>query len=188
MASHEHPLRGEGGGSANGPLPASPAWPAPPAPPASPASLEVLVFELSGQRYALPSADVREVTRAVTVAALPKAPAIVEGVVNVRGSVVAVLDIRSRFGLPKKEIAPADHLIIARSGPRTVAVRADRAIDLVYLRAEDIDFSLRSAPGVEHVAGVAKTADGVVILHDLHAFLSEAEALALDRAQAGEAP
>ena len=67
-----------------------------------PRTREVLVFEVEGQRYGLPTADVRELVRAVTITPLPNAPAVIEGVVNVRGRVLPVLDMRARFRLPAR--------------------------------------------------------------------------------------
>ena len=78
--------------------------------------LEIVVFEVGGQQYGLPASDVRELQRAATLTPLPRAPAIVEGVVNLRGAVVPVLDIRSRFRLPPKPMEPTDHFVVARAG------------------------------------------------------------------------
>src|SRR5436309_14010618 len=71
---------------------------------------EVLIFEVGSQRYGLPAAGVRELVRAVTVTPLPRAPAIVEGVIDLRGTIVPVLDIRARFRLPAKPPEPPHHL------------------------------------------------------------------------------
>src|SRR5881296_2430916 len=77
---------------------------------------EVLVFEVGGQKYALPTADVRELVRAVAITPLPAAPAVIEGVVDVRGRVLPVLDVRARFRLPPKALDPSDHFIVASAG------------------------------------------------------------------------
>src|SRR4051794_17371746 len=102
-------------------------------------SLAVVVFEVGGQRYGLPAADVQELLRAVAVVPLPRAPVVVKGVINLRGRVVPVFDIRSRFRLPPRDVAPADHLVVAQAGPRLVALHVDRAIDLVHLDAADVE-------------------------------------------------
>lgn len=149
-------------------------------PPATPC-LEVLVFEIEGQRVALASSGVLEITRAVTVTPLPHAPAIVEGIINLRGSVVPVLDVRSRFGFPARRPVAADHFIVAMAGPRRVVLRVDRALDLARIPASAI-MDVGSIPGGKHVAGVAKTEDGLVLIHDLGTFLSDAEGGALDGA------
>jgi len=144
--------------------------------------MDVLVFDLGGVRYALPTSDVSELTRAVTIVPLPKAPPIVEGIINVHGRVVPVLDIRARFGLPPRPLSYTDHLIVARAGARVVAVRADRALDLVHVVEQQIEDARHIAPGADYVSGVAKLADGLVLIHDLRTFLQEVEALALDEA------
>ena len=88
--------------------------------------LEVVVFEVGGRRYGLLASDVRELVRVAALLPLPRAPAVVEGILNLRGRVVPVYDIRSRFGLPPKAVELTDHLIVAQAGERLVAVRVDR--------------------------------------------------------------
>ncbi len=143
---------------------------------------QVLVFEVGGRRFGLPAAVVREVVRAVETLPLPKAPAVVEGVINVRGKVVPVLDVRGRFRLPPKPLEPADHLIIARAGGRVVALRVDRATDLVRLDAADVEEARGIVPGAEYVTWVAKLPNELVLIHDLETFLSRAESAALTQA------
>jgi purine-binding chemotaxis protein CheW len=141
-----------------------------------------VVFEAGGQRYGLPAPDVREVLRAAALTPLPGAPAVIEGVLNVRGRIVPVLDIRARFRLPSKDLEPSDHLIVAAAGPRVVALRADRALGLLRLQADRIEDARQLVPGAEYVAGVARLEDGLLLIHDLRTFLSESEAAALDEA------
>ncbi len=140
---------------------------------------EFLVFELGSQRYGLPVADVIETVRAVTITALPQAPPIVEGILNFRGRVVPVLDIRSRFHQRPKEMEIHDHLILARAGERQVALRVDRATDLVRVLDQDVEEAKKVVPGLEYISGVARLSDGLVLIHDLGTFLSEAESLGL---------
>jgi purine-binding chemotaxis protein CheW len=144
--------------------------------------MNALVFEVSGQRYALPSADVREVLRAVAVVPLPRAPAVVEGVINLRGRLVPVLDLRTRFRLAAKPVGPTDHFLIAQAGERVVALRVDRATDLVQLGEADVEDAKGVVPGAEYVAWMARHADGLILIHDLRTFLSRAESDALAEA------
>jgi len=144
--------------------------------------VEVVVFEIGGQRYGLPAADVQELLRAVAVVPMPRAPAIVKGVINLRGRVVPVLDIRSRFGLPARDIEPADHLIVAHAGPRLVALHVDRAVDLVPLNAADVEDARGLVPGTDYVSWVARRDTDLILIHDLATFLSRAEAAALEEA------
>src|SRR5712691_11661313 len=146
---------------------------------------QFLAFEVGGRRLGLSAGVLREVLRAVAIAALPKAPPIVEGVINLRGTLVPVLDIRQRFGLPPTPLAPEQHLLIAQADGRLVALRVDRALALVGVDESAIEAAAGVAPGVEHVAGIAKLADGLLVIHDLERFLSLDEARQVDAAVVG---
>lgn len=146
------------------------------------ASPGLLVFELGAARFALPSAQVRELLRAVTIVALPQAPPIVEGIIDVRGRVVPVLDIRARFRLPPKPPSHTDHLVLADANDRLVALRVDRALDIVHVDADKVEAAEAVGPGIGYVAGVARLADGLVLIHDLATFLDVAERETLDEA------
>ena len=146
---------------------------------------ELLIFEIGASRFGLPSADVREVLRAVTIVPLPGAPPVVEGLINVRGRIVPVMDIRRRFHLAPKGLEVSDRLIVASAGPRVVAIRADRSGDLARVDARDLADVRAVVPGTEYVAGVAKLSDGLVLIHDLRTFLSESEGAQLDQALRG---
>ncbi|HKU41469.1 MAG TPA: chemotaxis protein CheW [Polyangiales bacterium] len=144
--------------------------------------IESLLFELSTQRFALPLDDIAEVVRAVAVRTLPKAPAITLGIIDVRGEIVPVLDVRSRFGLPRKAVEPSDHFLIARVGSRRVALHVDRAAGVAMLAVLPLTAADNLAASLAHVAGIAATADGLVLIQDLSAFLSQAEAEQLEAA------
>ncbi|MBI1966648.1 MAG: purine-binding chemotaxis protein CheW [Gemmatimonadetes bacterium] len=144
----------------------------------------LLTFEVARRQFALPAQVLREVVRAVAIAPLPKAPPIVEGVINVRGTVVPVLDIRHRFGLPPVPLAPQQHLLIAHAGPRLVALRVDRAQDLVSVPEDAIASAARIVPRAQYVAGIATLPDGLLVIHDLARFLALDEAEQVDAALA----
>jgi purine-binding chemotaxis protein CheW len=144
-------------------------------------SVEILVFELDDQRYALPLVGVQEVVRAVALTRLPGAPPIIEGAIDVRGRVVPVLDLRARFGLPPRPLHPDQHLILARAGKRLVAIRVDRVSWFLEVDPVEIATAASITPTVKRIAGVARVADGLVLIHDLETFLTAAEAETLAR-------
>jgi purine-binding chemotaxis protein CheW len=148
----------------------------------------VLVFTLGHERFALRADAVQRIVRAVAIAALPKAPAIVEGVVNVAGTIVPMLDVRRRFGVPPASLSLDQHFIIARAGRRMVGLRVDRATDVVHIDADAIESASLSTPAAEYVSGIAKLPDGLLVIHDLDRFLALDESAGLDGALAGETP
>lgn len=146
--------------------------------------MTLLVFEVDRLRLAIPAQSVEQVHAAVAIAALPKAPPIVEGVVNVRGSLVPVLDLRRRFGLVPVALAPEQHLILARCGPRVVALRVDRASAVAAVPRDAVESAERIVPGAEYLAGIAKLPDGLLVIQDLERFLSLDEGQKVDVALA----
>lgn len=147
----------------------------------------LLLFALDELRFALPLSQVRETVRAVAITPLAGAPGVVEGIVDVRGTVVPVLDLRARFRLPPREVALSDHLILADAGGRLVALRVDRALDVQVVDDDALTPTSTSEAAFAHLAGVARLADGMVLVSDLEAFLTQGESEALAAALAAPA-
>ena len=99
---------------------------------------EVLRFDLGELRCAVPLTHVREVQRAVAVTPLPGAPPIIEGVIDVRGEIVPVVDVGTRLGLPPRPLRAAQSLVLVWTGERQVAVRVDGVHWLEPLEADDV--------------------------------------------------
>jgi purine-binding chemotaxis protein CheW len=135
------------------------------------AERELLIFEVDKRVFALPLEVVREVHHAVAITPLPQAMRAVEGIINVRGTIVPVYDLRSRFQLAARAVRPADYMIVAEISDGRVALRADHVSDLVVVDEALIDRGRQ----IPHVAGVAKLDDGLIMIQDLPAFLSLAE-------------
>ena len=150
-------------------------------------ALDLVVFTLNGHAFALLARDVRELLRAVAISTLPRSPDILEGVINLRGRIVPVLDARQRFGLPAKALAPSDHFIVADTGDRLVALRADRTVDLLRVDLRDIE-GAGIVPEVPYIAGIAKLGSGIVLIHDLRTFLSPSEGIEIDAVTRGDIP
>ena len=141
--------------------------------------LTILVFNTAGVRFGLYSSIVKELARAVLITPLSGAPAVVEGVINVRGTVVPVFDLRARFHFPPKPVELSDRLVIFLAGERTAAFRADGVEGLAELEPGQVEEAQKVAPSAEYVAGIAKLPDGLVLIHDPETFLATAEAEAL---------
>jgi purine-binding chemotaxis protein CheW len=150
-------------------------------------SSKLVVFHLDDQRYAIPLAAVERIVRAVDVTALPKAPGIVLGVIDVEGRVLPVLNIRRKVGLADREIGPEDHFLLARTRQRTVVLVIDEAQGVIERPATEITGPGRIVPGLEQIQGVIKLEDGLALIYDLERFLSLEEARSLDKAMREEA-
>jgi len=144
----------------------------------------LVVFELEDRRYGLPLDVVEKVARIVEITPLPKAPDIVVGVVNVQGRVIAVANVRKRFGLSEREPRLSDQLIVARTPRRPVALVVDTVSAIAEYAEGQAATAQAIVPGTDYIAGVVKLADGMVLIQDLGRLLSLDEERELDDAMA----
>lgn len=143
---------------------------------------QLLVFRLDDLRCALHVSAVEKVHRAVAITSVPGLPEIALGVVNVHGRVLPVVNLRGRFHLPEKELTPNAHLVVAHTLRRAVVLVVDSVDGVLECNEQEITSAPTILPGMEHVEGVLKLNDGMVLIHDLGSFLSIEEDAALDRA------
>lgn len=143
---------------------------------------KLVTFSLDDRKFALYVSAVQRIVRMVEVTALPKAPEIVAGIINLEGTLIPVFDIRTRFHLSPRGARLGDQMIIAATAKRTAALIVDSVDDVIEVPREKITASEEILPELEHVDGVMKTEDGMVLIHDLERFLSLPEETALDKA------
>jgi len=134
--------------------------------------LSLVVFVTEGQRYALHLHAVERVLPMVEVSPLPKAPAIALGVINLHGTVIPVLDIRRRFGLPIRDYGLDTHLLVARTARRTLALPVDEILGVKEIAIADVTLPETVLPGIGRVEGIVTLPDGLLVIHNLDTFLS----------------
>jgi purine-binding chemotaxis protein CheW len=142
----------------------------------------LVVFSLDDQRYALALARVQRAVRVVGITPLPKAPPIVLGIIDLGGVVIPVIDIRQRFNHPPRDVRLSDHLIVATTGKRTVALLVDETKGVIEASPESFAPAGEILPGLELVDGAMKLENGLILIHDLERLLSLEEETAIDRA------
>lgn len=146
----------------------------------------IVIFAVGPCQLALPHVTVQEIVRAVEITGLPGAPPSVEGVIDVRGSLLPVYDLRVRLGIEPRAVLPSDVMLICNGGSRgTVVVRVDRVI--AFRELEDGAIGTTEVAADPVIAGLLRLPDGVVLVCDLGAFLSSDQAISLAYALAGAA-
>ena len=143
-------------------------------------SNQLLVFHLDAQRYAISLTGVMRVIPAVEITVLPNAPVLLLGVINVAGTILPVLNLRRRFRLEDKAVSPSDQFLIVRTRQQTVVLVIDHAAGVIEQPIHDVAETAGIVPGIEHVQGLIKLPDGLVLLHDLEKILSVDEARSLE--------
>jgi purine-binding chemotaxis protein CheW len=126
-----------------------------------------VVFEVESQTLALPASEVEGILRMAALAPLHGVPPCVEGVIDVHGELVPVVDVRTRLGLPRRGPRPEDHLVLVARGASRVALRVDRVVDLATVADDAYTRGGGWSAGSELVAGALRLASGVVVVEAL---------------------
>jgi purine-binding chemotaxis protein CheW len=126
--------------------------------------LEIVEFLLAGERYAIESSWVREVYPLKDFTLLPGTPSFVPGIINVRGQIVSVVDLKKFFDLPAKGLANLDKVIIVTDGRMEFGLLADAVAGVREITLQEIQPALPTLTGVraDYLKGVA--ADRLVVL------------------------
>ncbi len=132
----------------------------------------LVVFTLDEQQYALHLSFVERIVRAAAITALPEAPDIVLGVVNVKGMIIPVINIRKRLHLPERALDLNDRFIIAHTSKQLVALCADAVSDVVERPEREMITAEKIVPGMGDVEGVVKLEDGLIFICDIDKLLS----------------
>ena len=144
--------------------------------------MHVLIFSLEAGRYGIRVSFVREIVRAVAIAPLPGGPELIQGIINVRGRLVPVLDLRRRFGHPHRPTALSDFFVIADAGSRDVALHVDDVVGVQQVPEEALIPATDVVRKSAFVGGLAALPAGILMIQDTGEFLGEAESDALEAA------
>ncbi|MFM9844863.1 MAG: chemotaxis protein CheW [Dongiaceae bacterium] len=99
---------------------------------------QIVTFRVGAESYGIGIQSVREIRAWSPATALPEAPDFVRGVINLRGQMVPILDLRARFGQGETEATPTHVVIVVAVGARTVGVLVDAVSDIVSIADQDI--------------------------------------------------
>jgi len=149
--------------------------------------LKVIVFTLAHEEYGIEVDKVRTIERMVPITRVPKTPAFIKGVINLRGVVIPVIDLRGRFGLPESETTENSRIIIVAVNDLEVGFIVDSANDVIDIMSDTIDVPPEVVGGIKakYLSGVAKIGeDRLLILLNLSEVLNRSEIIQLE--QAGE--
>jgi len=143
---------------------------------------QLVVFQLGAEFYGVDIARVHEIIRLQTITRVPRAPALVEGVINLRGKVIPVVDLRRRFGLETSEHTRASRIVVVEIGDNVVGVIVDGVSEVLRVTGASVEPPSPVVAGIEseYIHGIAKLDDRLVILLDLDRVLALADRRALE--------
>jgi purine-binding chemotaxis protein CheW len=134
-----------------------------------------VVFKVGGSEYALPASDVLQMESYAGATLVPGSKPWVSGIIQVRGRIVPVLDVRSRFGMPPHDRTPDSRVVVAMHDDRAVALLVDNAREVLKLEADQLkpppQMVAQEAKGL--VKAVAQVGSRLVMLLDLKKLMDE---------------
>ena len=142
---------------------------------------QLISFSVGEEEYGLELARVKEVIRVREITWLPKAPSFVRGIINLRGDVIPIIDLRDEFGLDSREDTAQTRVIVVEIEGRLTGLVVDSASQVVRISADQVD-PPPPVPGgfsQELITGVGKLEDRLVILLNPDAILTVEEKVAL---------
>ncbi len=157
----------------------------PPATTASGKGGKYLTFALGAEEYGVQILKVREIISVMEITPVPRTPAYVKGVINLRGQVIPVIDLRAKFGMPSIARTESTCIIVAEIEQNrrrlSMGVIVDRVSEVLTIPSESIEDAPSFDPSVrsDFILGMGKIGKGVKILLDLEAVLSTADVVTL---------
>ncbi len=151
---------------------------------------QLISFEVGEEEYGLEILRVKEVIRIRQITRLPGSPSFVKGIINLRGDVIPIIDLRDKFGLEEQEYTGSTRVIVAAVDGKLVGMVVDAVSQVVRLPADQVDPPPPIAGGLSarFVKGVGKLEDRLIILLDLDRILSAQEKCELERMETKQAP
>jgi purine-binding chemotaxis protein CheW len=130
---------------------------------------QLVVFRLANEFYGVDIGEVNTIIRMQEVTDIPQTPDFVEGVINLRGSIIPVIDLRKRFGLPEDDVTKASRIMVVESGGQMIGMVVDAVAETLRLPADAIEPPSPVIAGIDtqYLRGVGKQDDRLVILLDL---------------------
>lgn len=146
---------------------------------------QLIVFHVADEEFGVPIGEIQEIIRMKAITPIPDSPEFIKGLINVRGDIVAVIDVKARFSLPRDEKVVPKHIIITKRDETPFGLIVDEVTEVLRIPETEI----KKAPELvthlhqQYVTGVVTIENRLLILIDLAQVLSEEELERLVEAQ-----
>ena len=145
--------------------------------------LQLVIFNLTDEEYAIPIIQVHEIIKPTDITRIPGMPDFIEGVINLRGKIIPIIDIRKRFRLEQKKADEDTRIIVVDVGEQTVGLIVDSVIEVLRLSVDAIDPVPTTIARIssEYLRGIGKLKERLLIILDVEKMLTELEKISLEK-------
>ena len=146
--------------------------------------LHIVGFQVGRETYGVPITALHEIVRVPEITAVPDAPDYMEGVINLRGKIVSVIDLRKRFGEKNIQLGRRNRILVVEHNGQLSGLIVDSASEVLKIPAADVDSSPTLFPegGLNCVTGLGKFRGRLIVLLDPAKLLEYSEGLRKDEA------
>lgn len=149
---------------------------------------QLISFMVGSEEYGMEIVRVKEVIRTPAITPLPKAPSFVKGIINLRGDVIPIIDLRDKFGLEATEYTAATRVIVVDVDGKLVGMIVDAASQVIRIPTDQIEPPPPVAGGLpsDLIEGVGKIGDRLIVLLNIDMILSASDRIQLEGIEARE--
>jgi len=139
--------------------------------------VQLVSFRLGGEEYGVNIAQVQEIIRMVEITHVPRAPRFMEGVINLRGQLIPIIDLRTRFGMSRIDPTKSTRIVVTEIGNKRVGIVVDSVSEVLNIPIENVEDAPEMVAGVgtEYIQGVGKLGERLIIMLDLTMVISTEE-------------
>lgn len=148
--------------------------------------VQVVSFQLGSEEYGVDISQVQEIIRMVEITHVPRAPRFMEGVINLRGQLIPIIDLRTRFGMKRIDATKSTRIIVTEIGSKRVGMVVDSVSEVLNIPIENVEEAPEMIAGVgtEYIQGVGKMNDRLIIMLDLTMVITGEEKQQLEQVDA----
>lgn len=138
--------------------------------------LHIVGFQVGRETYGVPITSLHEIVRVPEITAVPDAPDYLEGVINLRGKIVSVMDLRKRFGVKHAALKKGNRILVVEHAGRLAGLIVDSASEVVKIPSEDVEAppAALQEGGLNCVTGLGKVQGRLIVLLDMSKLLAPA--------------
>ncbi|MFW6134155.1 MAG: chemotaxis protein CheW [Elusimicrobiota bacterium] len=143
-------------------------------------SSQYIVVQLANEEYGISIVQVERLIQVPEITKVPNMPDFAEGVINLRGKIIPIIDLRKKFNLPEKEWDDKTRIVVVIIESQTVGLIADGVSEVITLDPDQIDevpsaMSTISSVGTEYLKGIGKVGDRLIILMNMDKIITSEE-------------
>ncbi len=147
-------------------------------------TMQLVSFKLGKELYGIEITKVREIILITEITRIPETPVFLKGLINLRSTVIPVIDLRVRFGLPEADLSDESRIMVIQACGRTIGIMVDAVSEVLRVKHDQIAPPPPTVAGLgrDYLSGLVKLDDRLLILLDIDKIFGEEEITAIKNA------